>query len=318
MKKNILGKTGIEVTELCFGTLPMGPLQKNMDLESCTEVVAYALKKGINFVDTAQMYRTYDPIREAVKLTGINPVISTKSTASSYEEMEKAIDEALKSLDRNYIDIFFMHAARVDVDVFEVRKGALKCLLDYKARGYIKAVGISTHNVKVVELALSRDDMDVIFPLINFKGIGILGGSIDEMKGAIEKAAKAGKGILIMKALGGGLLLNEYKAAMDFVKNLEGYHSIAVGMVSREEVDFNVNYFNGIYEEEKIRGIGMDKKRFMVVESLCKGCKSCQDACPNLAMEYDEEKKKAWINQERCLTCGYCTASCPEFAIRAV
>lgn len=318
MKKNILGKTGIEVTELCFGALPMGPLQKNMDLESCTEVVAYALKKGINFVDTAQMYRTYDPIREAVKLTGINPVISTKSAATTYEDMERAIDEALKSLDRNYIDIFFMHAPRVSEDVFETRKGALKCLLDYKARGYIKAVGISTHNVKVVELALSRDDMDVIFPLINFKGIGILGGSVDDMKLAIEKAAESGKGILIMKALGGGALLKDYKKAMDFIRSLKCYHSIALGMVSKEEVDFNVNYFNGIYEEEKLPVFAKEQKKFLVMEFLCKGCKSCVETCPNLAIEYDEERKKARISEEKCLTCGYCTASCPEFAIRAV
>lgn len=318
MKKNILGKTGIEVTELCFGALPMGPLQKNMDLESSTKVVAHALQKGINFVDTAQMYKTYDPIREAVKLTGINPVISTKSTASSYAEMERAIDEALRALDRNYIDIFFMHAARVNKDVFEVRKEALKCLLDYKNKGYIKAVGISTHNVKVVELAFQRDDMDVIFPILNYKGIGILGSSVEDMKKAIEKASEAGKGILIMKALGGGLLLNDYKKAMDFVRNIKGYHSIAVGMVSIEEVDFNVNYFNGIYEEKKMPSLEGNQKRFIVVESLCKGCRTCLDACPNLAMEYNEAIKKARINVEKCLTCGYCTASCPEFAIRAI
>ncbi|MCG0275521.1 MAG: aldo/keto reductase [Thermosediminibacteraceae bacterium] len=318
MKKNILGKTGIEVTELCFGALPMGPLQKNMDLESSTKVVAHALQKGINFVDTAQMYKTYDPIREAIKLTEINPVISTKSTASSYDEMERAIDEALSALDRNYIDIFFMHAARVNEDVFEVRKEALKCLLDYKSKGYIKAVGISTHNVKVVELASQRDDMDVIFPILNYKGIGILGGSVEDMKKAIEKASEAGKGILIMKALGGGLLLNDYKKAMDFVRNIKGYHSIAVGMVSIEEVDFNVNYFNGIYEENKMPSLEGNQKRFIVVESLCKGCRTCLDACPNLAMEYNEAIKKARINVEKCLTCGYCTASCPEFAIRAI
>ncbi|MFO7152111.1 MAG: aldo/keto reductase [Bacillota bacterium] len=318
MEKKILGKTGIEVTELCFGALPMGPLQKNLDLESATEVVAHALKRGINFVDTAQLYRTYDPIRNAIKLTGINPVISTKSAAATYEEMERAIDEALRSLDRNYIDIFFLHAARVDEDVFEIRKGALKCLTDYKARGYIKAIGISTHNVKVVGLAASRDDMDVIFPLINLKGLGILNGSVDDMRRAIEKAYRAGKGIMIMKALGGGALLQDYRKAMDFVRGLNLHHTIAVGMVSKEEVDFNVNYFNGIYEEEKLSAFSREQKRFIAVESLCKGCRSCLNACPNMAIDFDEEKKKARINPEKCLTCGYCTSSCPEFAIRAV
>ncbi|TYP55419.1 aldo/keto reductase [Thermosediminibacter litoriperuensis] len=318
MKKNVLGITGIEVTELCFGTLPMGPLQKNMDLDSCVEVTAYALKKGINFIDTAQMYKTYEPVRKAIKLTGINPVISTKSTSSTYSDMEKAIDEALRALNRNYIDIFFMHAARVGEDVFDVRKEALKCLLDYKSKGYIKAVGISTHNVKVVELASQRDDIDVVFPIINYKGVGILGGSVEDMKKAIEVSSSRGKGVLLMKVLGGGVLLNEYKKSMDFARNLKGYHSIAVGMVSKEEVDFNINYFNGIYDEEKSPVLGKNQKNFIVVDTLCKGCKTCLSGCPNYAMEFDEKREKAYINREKCLTCGYCTAYCPEFAIRVI
>ncbi|MGB9813733.1 MAG: aldo/keto reductase [Thermovenabulum sp.] len=318
MKKNVLGRTGIEVTELCFGALPMGPLQKNMSVEDCTEVIAHALEKGINFIDTAQMYKTYDPIRKALKKTGKNPVISTKSTASSYEDMEKAVNEALEKLERNYIDIFFLHAARVETDVFEVRKGALECLLSYKKRGIIKAVGISTHNVKVVELAAERDDIDVVFPIINKKGIGILSGSTDDMIRAIKLCSEKGKGVLLMKVLGGGILINNYKEALDFARKIEGYHSIAIGMVSKEEVDFNIDYFNGIYDEGKMPSFEGYLKRYMVVDSLCKGCKTCLSACPNMALEFDERRKKAYINQEKCLTCGYCTASCPEFAIRVI
>lgn len=59
MKKIVLGRSGIEVTELCFGTLPLGPLQKNESVEEAADIIAYALKSGINFIDTAQIYKTY-------------------------------------------------------------------------------------------------------------------------------------------------------------------------------------------------------------------------------------------------------------------
>jgi len=61
MKKYQLGKTGIEVTELCFGALPMGPLQKNMDEHAAAAVTAAALRGGVTFIDTAQAYSTYTP-----------------------------------------------------------------------------------------------------------------------------------------------------------------------------------------------------------------------------------------------------------------
>mgnify|MGYP000893560903 CR=1 FL=1 len=57
MKKNRLGKTDLYVTELCFGALPFGPLQKNIPVDECTGLLVEALKAGINFIDTAQMYQ---------------------------------------------------------------------------------------------------------------------------------------------------------------------------------------------------------------------------------------------------------------------
>ena len=187
MERNILGKTGIEVTELCFGVLPMGPLQKNLSVEEGAEILALALKEGINFFDTAQVYKTYTHIRRALEKTGIRPVITSKSFATTYKEMEDAILEALEELGVDYVDIFLLHAAKAEVDVFEVRNGALQCLLDYKKKGFLKAIGIATHNVKIVELAAHREDMDVVFPLINKAGRGILDGTAQEMERAIDR-----------------------------------------------------------------------------------------------------------------------------------
>jgi len=318
MKKNILGNTGIEVTELCFGALPMGPRQKNMTIEDCTKVIVAALEKGINFVDTAQMYETYQPIREAMKITGIRPVITSKSVASTYEDMEKAVNEALEQLDIDYIDIFLLHAARESIDVYEKRAGALECLKAYKAKGLIKAIGISTHNTRVAKMTAQRQDIDVIFCLINKSGRGLLEGGIPDMIEAIRLNSDAGKGVYLMKVLGAGTLIDDYKGCMEFARGIKGYHSIAVGMVSPEEVDFNVSYFNGEFDNKKMPSIKGYSKKYQVMEILCKGCKSCLDACPNYALEFNEQTRKAYINYDKCLTCGYCTSACPEFVIRII
>lgn len=314
MKKSVLGRTGIEVTELCFGALPMGPLQKNLPVEESAGVLAYALENGINFVDTAQAYKTYAPIKLAIEKTGIRPVIATKSYAATYEEMEATIKEALDSMGIDYIDIFHLHAPKGGAEVFEQRKGALECLVDYRSKGIIKAVGISTHNVKAVEAAAEMTEIDVVFPLINKVGRGIADGTVEDMKKAIALCARNGKGIYLMKALGGGTLADDYKSSMEFARALEGSQSIAVGMVSREEVLYNLRFFN---DEEDLGDIAAikSKKNLVVAKGVCIGCGKCIEICHSEAVSFDENGK-ASVDTSKCVQCGYCISTCPTFSIR--
>ena len=86
------------------------------------------------------------------------------------------------------------------------RRGALEALLDLREKGIIKAVGISTHHIEVCEEVSRMSEVDIVFPLINFRGLGIRKGdgfgTAEEMAAAIAKCAKAGKGVLGMKAFG--------------------------------------------------------------------------------------------------------------------
>ncbi len=317
MKKNILGRTGIEVTELCFGALPMGPLQKNLSVDECTDLIVAALEGGVNFIDTAQLYRTYEPIRKALKKVKSRPVIATKSTAESYEDMQKAVDEALEAMEIDYIDIFHLHAARVDVDVFEKRKGAFECLLDNKKKGKIKAVGISTHSVPVTKLASEVEEIDVVFPIINMTGMGILRGTVDEMREAITACVNNQKGVYLMKVLAGGNLVNDYYKAMVYARAIPGYASIALGMLNKEEVDFNLRYFNAEDASRlSLPKTETTKKEFSVFEAVCINCGKCLKTCPNETIIVKNDK--AFIQQDKCLQCGYCVSACPQFAIRMI
>ncbi len=314
MKKVILGRSGIEVTELCFGALPIGPLQKNLDVLESAEVIAYALESGINFIDTAQAYKTYPHIKLALEKTKIRPVVASKSTAATYEEMEKAIIEALDSLGIDYIDIFHIHAAKLNAEAFEIRKGALECLVDYKRKGIIKAIGVATHNVKLVEAAAMKQEIDIVFPLINKGGRGILEGSLDDMQNAITLCKQEGKGIYLMKALAGGTLISDYKSCMEFARGLDFSQSIAVGMVSKDEVLYNIKFFNDEKDLEDIK-IQKDKKIIKVMQVICVSCGKCIETCHSDAINFDSTGK-ASIDQSKCIQCGYCTTSCPILSIR--
>ena len=316
MKKCSLGKTGIMVTELCFGALPIGPLQANISVEKGAKLIRAALEKGINFIDTAEGYKTYPHIKKALEGYNEEVIIATKSSAKTYQKMEQSIKDALVSLDRNYIDIFLLHAARVTPSVFEERAGALQCLQDYKSKGIIQAIGISTHVVEIVRRAAEIKEMDIIFPIINKLGIGIVGGSVIDMTKAILEAHKAGKGLYAMKALGGGHLINQLEEAFNFVRNIKGISSLAVGMVSSEELELNLKIFN---DEEIPQGLFTQKikpSKRLFISTFCKGCGTCVKTCPNNALSL--ENGKAVVDHKLCILCGYCNPVCPEFAIRLI
>lgn len=315
MNIRILGKTGIEVTELCFGTLPMGPLQKNLSDEESADLIVEAVRGGVNFIDTAQFYRTYAPIKLALKRVDKRPVIASKSIAQTYNDMQEAIDQALKAMGVDYIDIFHLHSARVSSDVYKIRKGAFECLVENKKKGKIKAVGVSGHSVKLIDFSADVDEVDVVFPLINIKGTGILEGTKEDMEKAIAKCVNNNKGVYLMKVLAGGSIVGNYQEALEYARSIKGYASIAIGMVNKQEIDYNIKYFNN-ENLSWLPSITECKKSFIAVESLCQGCFACVDACPNGAIS--PKGQIAFIDQDRCLKCGYCVKECPEFAIRMI
>ena len=314
MKYKKLGKTGLKVSELCFGALPMGPMQNDLTPKEGGALIRAALEAGVNFIDTAQMYGTYPHITEALKGYNGEVIINSKSVADNYEDMEKAIIEAQQQLNRDCIDIFLLHAARSAADVFDVRAGAWECLQHYKQKGVVQAIGIAAHNVKTVEVAAKQDACDVVFPLINYKGMGIIEGTLDDMLAAIKLAHDKGKGLYAMKALAGGALIHEYERALAYVRELPYFASTALGLTQDHELNTALKFFNDIpLEEEDLKHFKVSKAIYFM--PFCSGCEKCVDVCPNYAIEIAENGKPD-VDVDKCVLCAYCTPICPMFAIR--
>lgn len=320
MKNTLLGNTGLSVSPVGMGVLPIGPNQRNLPLKEGAQVIKYALGRGINFIDTAQYYRTYPYIREAMRQLkdesslASRPVICSKCLGADYESMKDAVEEARDALDIDVIDIFLLHEVRSGQ--FAERAGAWEYLNKAKTEGLVRAIGVSTHNVDVVREMASVDECDVVFPLVNYAGLGIRNGegpgTADEMMEAISACHDARKGIFSMKVFGGGNLTGTYQKALDYVFSKKQIDSVMVGFSSESEIDDMIEYLEGNMPKEYNPDVSA--KRMWIEESDCEGCGNCMKACQSQAIFYNE-RGLAQIREDICLTCGYCAAACPVRAI---
>jgi len=323
MEKKYLGKTGIAVTPVGMGVLTIGHTQLDCPPDEGAAIVRHAIECGINFFDTAEFYQTYHYIDQAMKDLKSSfdsgalprPVIASKSLACSYKEMQKAIEDCRAALDIDTIEIFLLHELMEEPD-FEHRIGAWECLHDAKAKGQVRAIGISTHHADVALTAAGTPGMDIIFPLINYKGFGIRSGdgegTREEMEGAIKAAAERGIGVFAMKVLCGGNFAAEYIEALDYAAALDGVQSIMLGMGCKRDVDDAVRYFSGSMPNDYKPDV--DNKRMSIDKSDCIGCGACINKCTSNAISNDKTGS-AEINTEKCIQCGYCVPVCPTRAL---
>ncbi len=380
----MLGRTGLAVSCVGIGVLPMGPGQLDLPLDEGASVICDALRRGINFIDTAQYYRTYPYIRRALEvmrpvteenprgadnlsteenpcgavvpvssenLCGaaspamrgkmdasarddseiefcpqvacddrphrsdmLRPVISSKSLASSYDDMMAAIEECRSALGLKTIDIFLMHEVRTGQ--FAARTGAWQALQDARATGLVRAIGISTHHADVARAMADVAACDVIFALLNYRGMGIRcgqdAGTKEEMAAALTVCKACGKGIYTMKALGGGNLTADYQKALDYVFSQDCVDAVMVGFTNTSEIDDMMCYLSGTMESSYNPDVS--RKKMYVNQEDCEGCGACLKICAAGAVHYNKNGL-AEIDQSKCLTCGYCAQGCPVRAI---
>ena len=334
--RRTLGQTGLTVSRLCYGTLALSASQSGKSPEEGGELLAYAYQKGITFWDTAELYGTYPHIREALRRMDALPVLSTKSYAYDRQGASDSFDKARRETGLETIDLFLLHE-QVNVLTLLGHREALEFYIAMRERGQIRAVGISTHAIEPVlavahakghpcpghpfprihefDIGLLRE-IDVVHPIVNRNGLGLLAGDAAQMHQAIGTAHAAGTGILGMKLFGGGNLLNDFDQAVEYGLGMDCVDAFAVGMQSRAEIDMNVEVFSGSPVSTSMLEAVRTKSRRLIVEDWCTGCGACVARCRGGAMTLVEGK--AHVVEASCVLCSYCAAACPEFAIKVV
>lgn len=335
MEQRLLGRSGLTVSRLCFGTLTLSPAQAGFSAATGGELLVHAFKNGVTFWDTAEIYDTYPHIRAALRQLSRPPVISTKTYAWDVASASASLEKARRALDLDVIDIFLLHEQESCLTM-DGHREAFAWLLEQKGKGLIRAVGLSTHAVEPV-LALASAvgsspgtcdpiwqgidpgpyrEADVIHPLLNLRGIGLLDGSATDMAAACTRAHDAGLGIFGMKMLGGGHLLPVFDEAASYALGLDFADSFAVGMQSKAEIDMNIALFSGRPVEQGLLEATRSKRRRLAIGDWCTGCGACVARCGEKALHLENGHVVA--DSSRCIFCGYCATVCRDFVIKVV
>jgi len=201
MEKIRFGKTGLMVSKLAFGGIPIMRVSK----AEAANIIREAIKLGVNFIDTANAYAdSEEKIGEAIKgIRREDLFIATKTQADDKKTFNEHLDLSLKRLGLDYIDIYQLHniasekrrnAVFAPGGVFEGLEEAIKA-------GKVRFPGFSSHYVPVAIELMKGGKFDMVQLPFNY----IDSAAADE---AVDLAKKLDMGFIAMKPMGGGLLDN--------------------------------------------------------------------------------------------------------------
>ena len=156
-----------------------------------------------------------------------------------------------------------------------------------------------------------------VLPGVALGGMGILDGNREGMLAAISQAHRAGKFVYAMKSLAGGNFVPNREEALRFIFGNADLDAVVVGMVTPQEVEWNVRFASGQpIPAELSEKTALLSKRLNIVALACEGCGECVEKCENGALSVVDGK--AVVDHERCILCGYCAPHCQRLAIRMV
>jgi aryl-alcohol dehydrogenase-like predicted oxidoreductase len=216
----------------------MGPQSDKMSPAEGAALLVHAFEQGVFFWDTSDDYGTHVHVAHALGQIPREQVV----ICSKAETPDKPIDEILKELETDYLDILLVHG--FDSSEVDGLRETLKSWQRHKVSGKVRVLGLSTHSARVVDLVSEWPEVEVLMLPINSTGYCLpdlaIEGGVEQMMLAAEKACELGKGIVAMKVMGCGTLAHDSEAAISFVAKLPYVHSLCIGMRSAAEIDQNV------------------------------------------------------------------------------
>jgi aryl-alcohol dehydrogenase-like predicted oxidoreductase len=235
-----LGRTGLRVSRLCFGTGTHGwngrSDQSDLGTEGLPRLLRFAHEHGITFWDTADQYGTHSHVADAMADLGRdNVTIATKTVSRTADQVDADVQRFLRELRTDRIDILLLHCL-TDAGWPQDHRGPMDVLSQWKEKGVIGAVGCSCHDIGALEASAESDWPDVNLVRINYDGAAMCAGP-ERVRPLIERMVADGKGVYGMKVVGGGGDLTQDPArAIRFVCQETAVHALVMGMVSEEQV----------------------------------------------------------------------------------
>jgi hypothetical protein len=319
MQKMTLGKTGLQVTKLGLGSVQLAKIST----EEAVRVVHTGLDLGITFIETARSYwDAEEKIGKAIKGRRDKIVLATKAQTKDASQTIEKIEESLKVLGIDYIDLYQYHSCDTRQSYEDITKpgGVLEGMLKAKEQGKIRTIGFSSHQI---ELALEMMDADIFASVqlpISFMNVE------NHEKGLFEKAEQKDVGLIAMKPFGGGRLGNA-RLCMGYVLSIKNVVA-AVGVETPEQVKELVQLTENPPALEDTDRAEMERIRNEVGTRFCRACNYCQPCPENIqinqvlclpifAKQFSTDKlmTKERIETVRhagdCTECRQCEQRCP-------
>lgn len=317
MEKYRLGKTELMVSEIGFGGIPISRIPR----EEAVKVILQALEYGINFIDTANAYKdSEEKIGFALKGKREEVIIATKSSKRNKQDLLNDIDNSLKMLQTDHIDLFQIHQVSNDEEYNEIfeEDGAFAGALEALKDGKILHLGITSHRFETAMKLIQTDKFETIQFGANF----IETEAIEEL---FPEAVKRDLGCIVMKPLGGGELCNA-RLCFRYLQQWPGYIPIpGVSDIKELKEIVNLYTYKKAITEDEIQEI--DKIRNAIDRNFCRRCAYCEP-CPrgvkvfagmaiervirNFGANYNAEWFLDGVKSiDFCVECGRCEERCP-------
>ena len=251
-----LGKSGVKVTRLAFGTGTMsGQVQRDLGQKEFTRMVRYAYDQGIRFFETAESYGDMHRML-GIALSGIPrdsyQLMSKVTTREGVDPMEK-IDELRKLAQTDYFDIMLLHwqhTATWPSDSSRWQDGILTAQLKHAVLSH----GASVHGLPALRQVPDNKFLQVAMIRMNHKGVAMDAedymthglGNVPEVVTHVHEAHKAGMGVISMKLVGEGRFTTraDRQAAMRFAFKNARVDCVTVGYKSTAEIDEAIENLN--------------------------------------------------------------------------
>jgi aryl-alcohol dehydrogenase-like predicted oxidoreductase len=206
-----LGKSGLKVSMVGIGTGSIGwrhrSNQTQLGQTGFTQLMRSAFDRGINFFDLADAYGSHPYFVEAMKgVPRDRYVIQTKSDSRDPQEAQADIDRFLRELRTDYIDSLIIHHVTIP-DWTEKYRGVMDVFAEARRKGKIRAHGVTCHDFGALQAAAASDWVQINQVRWN-PGRAHMDEEIETVRALFQKMRARGQGMIGMKVVGQGDLLN--------------------------------------------------------------------------------------------------------------
>ena len=317
MEYRILGKTGLKISRLGFGGIPI----QKIDAEGTKKLMHSLKDAGVNYIDTARGYTVSESyLGEALEGIREHFVLATKSMSRDKEGVLKDIDISLQNLRTDYIDLYQIHnPSLADYDKVIAPGGALEGLLEAKAAGKIGHIGLTAHSLEVFEKALETDWVETLmFPY-----------NIVESQGAelMKKCTEKNIGFICMKPLAGGAL-EDATLALRYIAMNNDVTVVIPGMAEEKEIAQNIAAVNDTSPLSAEELAAIENIRNTLGTQFCRRCNYCAPCTAGISISaifllegylsrygLADWAKMRYAGLDKtasdCIGCGVCESRCP-------